>query len=202
MSAFTLIPYGLVLLQLRVFYAREQPWTPIVIILVITAVKIVGSLLAPHLTGDPKLVAGYLGLANGIGFLAGAIVGYLLLRRTLLPTGGHLIGVGALRTILVTTVASLLAGLVAHVADRLLGLSELTAHGGGAGSLLRLLVLAAIMLPIMAAVMVRARVPEAQAALDAVRRRIGPAVGGLAHRADQRGSPSRTLSRGIRPRRG
>jgi putative peptidoglycan lipid II flippase len=173
LSAFTLIPYGLVLLQLRVFYAREQPWTPIVIILVITAVKIVGSVLAPHFTDDPKLVAGYLGLANGIGFLAGAIIGYLLLRRALLPAGGSLIGKGELRTILVTITASMLAGLVAHVADRLLGLGELTAQGGGAGSLLRLLILAVIMLPIMATVMLRARVPEAQAALDVVRRRFG-----------------------------
>jgi len=172
LSAFTLIPYGLVLLQLRVFYAREQPWTPIVIILVITAVKIVGSVLAPHLTGDHKLVAGFLGLANGIGFLAGALVGYYLLRRALLPKGGQLIAVGAVRTILVTIVASMLAGLVAHVADRLLGLSRLTAHGG-AGSLLRLLVLAVIMLPIMATVMIRAQVPETRAALAAVRRRIG-----------------------------
>ena len=171
LSAFTLIPYGLVLLQLRVFYAREQPWTPIVIILVITAVKIVGSVLAPHFTGDHKLVAGFLGLANGIGFLAGALVGYYLLRRALLPKGGQLVGVGETRTILVTIVASMLAGLVAHVADRLLGLSRLTAHGG-AGSLLRLLVLAVIMLPIMATVMVRAQVPEARAALAAVRRRI------------------------------
>jgi putative peptidoglycan lipid II flippase len=183
LSAFTLIPYGLVLLQLRVFYAREQPWTPIVLILVITAVKIVGSVLAPHLTHDPKLVAGFLGLANGLGFLAGAVVGYYLLRRALLPKGGHLIGVGAVRTILVTTVASMLAGLVAHVADRLLGLARLTAHGG-AGSLLRLSVLALIMLPIMAAVMVRARVPEAQAALDTLRRRfsrrgtLGPVASG------------------------
>ena len=31
LSAFTLIPYAIVLLQLRVFYAREQPWTPIVV---------------------------------------------------------------------------------------------------------------------------------------------------------------------------
>jgi putative peptidoglycan lipid II flippase len=171
LSAFTLIPYGLVLLQLRVFYAREQPWTPIVLILVITAVKIAGSVLAPHLTHDPKLVAGFLGLANGVGFLAGALVGYYLLRRALLPKGGHLIDVGTVRTILVTIVASMLAGLVAHVADRLLGLARLTAHGG-AGSLLRLVVLAIIMLPIMATVMVRAGVPEAQAALDAIRRRI------------------------------
>nr|WP_082977290.1 murein biosynthesis integral membrane protein MurJ [Mycobacterium sp. 852002-50816_SCH5313054-b] len=176
LSAFTLIPYGLVLLQLRVFYAREQPWMPIVIILVITAVKIAGSVLAPHLTGDPKLVAGFLGVANGAGFLAGAIVGYYLLRRALLPNGGHLIGVGAMRTILVTIVASMLAGLVAHVADRLLGLSRLTAHGG-AGSLLRLLVLGAIMLPIVATVMVRAHVPEADAALAVIRRRI-PVLGG------------------------
>jgi putative peptidoglycan lipid II flippase len=170
LSAFTLIPYGLVLLQLRVFYAREQPWTPIVIILVITAVKIAGSVLAPHLTGDPKLVAGFLGLANGIGFLAGAVVGYHLLRRTLLPAGGHPVGVREVQTVLVTVAAALLAALVAHVADRLLSLGELTARGGAAGSLLRLLVLAAIMLPIMATVMVRARVPEAQAALGAVSR--------------------------------
>ncbi|CQD07537.1 virulence factor mvin family protein [Mycobacterium europaeum] len=173
LSAFTLIPYGLVLLQLRVFYAREQPWTPIVIILVITAVKIVGSVLAPHVTHDPKLVAGYLGLANGLGFLAGAVIGYLLLRHTLLPTGGHLIGSGELRTILVTITASMLAGLLAHVADRLLRLGLLTAHGGGAGSLLRLLILAVIMLPIMATVMLRAHVPEAHAALEALSRRFG-----------------------------
>ncbi len=173
LSAFTLIPYGLVLLQLRVFYAREQPWTPIVVILVITAVKIVGSVLAPHVTNDPKLVAGFLGLANGLGFLAGAIIGYYLLRHALRPAGGHLIGAGAARTILVTLTASMLAGLVAHVADRLFGLGRLTTHGGGAGSLLRLFVLAIVMLPIMAAVMLRARVPEARAALDAVRRRIG-----------------------------
>ena len=180
LSAFTLIPYALVLLQLRVFYAREQPWTPIVIILVITAVKIIGSLLAPHVTGDTELVAGYLGLANGVGFLAGATVGYILLRRTLLPSGGHLIGVREVRTILVTVAASLLAGLVGHVADRLLGLGQLTARGGGLGSLLRLVVLAGIMLPIVATVMVRAQVPEARAALAAVMRRIrrsgGPVV--------------------------
>ena len=72
-----------------------------------------------------------------------------------------------------TVVASMLAGLVAYVVDRLLGLAALTAHGGAAGSLLRLLVLGLIMLPIVATVMVRAQVPEAVAAMAAVRRRIG-----------------------------
>jgi putative peptidoglycan lipid II flippase len=173
LSAFTLIPYAIVLLELRVFYAREQPWIPIVIIIIITTVKIAASLIAPHVTDDPDLVAGYLGLANGLGFLAGAIVGYYLLRNTLRPPGGHLLGVAEVRTILVTVTASLLAGLIAHVVDELMGMRRLTAYGGGAGSLLRLFVLAVIMLPIMAAVMLRARVPEAQAALAAFRGWLG-----------------------------
>ena len=40
-SAFTLIPYALVLLHLRVFYAREEAWTPTFIIAGITLTKIV-----------------------------------------------------------------------------------------------------------------------------------------------------------------
>jgi putative peptidoglycan lipid II flippase len=170
LSAFTLIPYALVLLQLRVFYAREQPWTPIVVIVVITAVKVVASVIAPHLTTDRELVAGYLGLANGLGFLAGAITGYYLLRHALRPPRGHLVGIGEVHTILVTAAASLLAGLLAHAADRLLKFTALTGHWGGAGSLLRLGALAAVMLPITAAVMVGGGVPEAQSALAAVRR--------------------------------
>ncbi|HEY5150748.1 MAG TPA: murein biosynthesis integral membrane protein MurJ [Mycobacterium sp.] len=172
LSSFTLIPYALVLLQLRVFYAREQPWTPILIIIAITAVKIAASLLAPHLTDDKELVAGYLGAANGIGFLAGAVLGYLLLRRSLNPPRGRLLDLAVIRTILVTIAASLLAGLIGYVADRLLGLQALTVHAGGAGSLLRLLVLGLIMLPVIVAVMLAARVPDAMAAWGAVSRRI------------------------------
>ena len=173
LSAFTLIPYALVLLQLRVFYAREQPWTPIIVIVVITAVKIAASLAAPHLTDDRELVAGYLGLANGIGFLAGAMVGYILLRANLNPPGGRLINLEVVRTVLVATAASIMAGLLAHVVDQLLGLESLTENGGGAGSMLRLLVLGLIMLPVIGGVMLAARVPDAQAALAAVRRRLG-----------------------------
>ncbi|ODQ94773.1 murein biosynthesis integral membrane protein MurJ [Mycolicibacterium holsaticum] len=173
LSAFTLIPYALVLLQLRVFYARQQPWIPIVLIVVITTVKIIGSLLAPHLTDDPDLVAGYLGTANGLGFLAGATVGYFLLRAALDPPGGRLISLQVVRSILVTIAASLLAGLIAHVADQLLGLETLTRNWGGAGSLLRLLALGVIMVPIIVGVLLAAQVPDAQAALAAVRRRLG-----------------------------
>lgn len=192
LSAFTLIPYALVLLQLRVFYARQQPWTPIVVILVITAVKIAASMAVPRLVEDPGMVAGYLGLANGLGFLAGATVGYVVLRATLRPRDippslrsphtsppslrspqdSRMISVDVVRTILVTIAASMIAGLTAHVVDQLLGLEALTEHGGGLGSLLRLFVLGVIMLPIVGAVLWAAKVPDALAVEAAVRRRL------------------------------
>jgi putative peptidoglycan lipid II flippase len=171
LSAFTLIPYALVLLQLRVFYARQQPWTPIVLILVITAVKIAASVAVPRLVEDPGMVAGYLGLANGLGFLAGATIGFVVLRANLNPPG-NMISLDVVRTILVTIAASLLAGLAAHVVDQLLGLEALTEHGGGLGSLLRLFVLGIIMLPIIGAVLWAAKVPEAVSVGAAVRRRL------------------------------
>nr|WP_232786758.1 murein biosynthesis integral membrane protein MurJ [Mycolicibacterium aurum] len=173
LSAFTLIPYTMVLLQLRVFYARQEPWTPIVLIVVITVVKVAASLASPHLTDDPQLVAGYLGLANGLGFLAGATVGYLLLRARLDPPGGRLLGHDVVRTILVTITASLTAGLIAHVVDQLLGLEELTTLWGAGGSLLRLLALGVVMVPIIVGILLAAKVPDAHAAFAAVRRRLG-----------------------------
>ncbi len=172
LSAFTLVPYALVLLQLRVFYARQEPWTPIVLIVVITTVKVAASLAAPYVADDPELVAGYLGMANGLGFLAGAVVGYLLLRARLDPPGGRLIGLDVVRTILVTIAASLAAGLTAHVIDQLVGLEELTSNWGGAGSLLRLAALGLVMVPIIVAVLLAADVPEAKAAVAAVQRRL------------------------------
>ena len=173
LSAFTLIPYSMVLLELRVFYAREEPWTPIALIVVITAVKIAGSLVAPKLTHDPELVAGYLGFANGLGFVAGATVGYILLRRHLRPAGGRLLDRGVVRTVMITLGASMVAGLLGYTVDRLLGLDRLTTGGGGLGSLLRLTVLSLIVLPVTGVLLVLARVPDALAATAAVRRRLG-----------------------------
>jgi putative peptidoglycan lipid II flippase len=195
LSAFTLIPYAVVLLQLRVFYARQQPWTPIVIVVVITTVKIAASLAAPHLTDNPDLVAGYLGMANGIGFASGAIVGYYLLRRALKPSGGQLVGVGVVHTVLVTVAASLLAGLVGQLVDRVLGLAALTDHGG-AGSLLRLLIIALVMIPIVSAVMLSGQIPEARSALAAVRRRLNTDL-----TTGREAAGDRTIARNLQPRR-
>lgn len=172
LSSFTLIPYALVLLQLRVFYARDEPWTPILIIIAITVVKIGASLLAPHLTDDRELVAGYLGTANGLGFVAGAVLGHILLRRSLRPPGGRLIDPAVRRAVLITASVSVLAALVAAGADQLLGLDAFTERAGGAGSMIRLLLLTAVLLPLAAVLMVAAGVPDAVSAWAAVRRRL------------------------------
>ncbi|WP_231686562.1 murein biosynthesis integral membrane protein MurJ [Corynebacterium deserti] len=82
-SAFTLIPYALVLLHLRVFYAREEAWTPTFIIAGITATKVVLSLLAPVLSSSPERVVVLLGAANGFSFITGAVIGVYLLRKKL-----------------------------------------------------------------------------------------------------------------------
>ena len=183
LSAFTLIPYSMMLLQLRVFYAREQPWIPIAIIIATTVVKIAGSLAAPHLTDNPELVAGYLGAANGLGFVAGALLGHLLLRRELRPGGGGLYGSVEIRTVALTALAATAAGLSGYLVDRVFGLSGLTEHGGGMGSLLRLMIIGVVMLPIVIAILVATKVPEAQAARAVLSRRLqrgqpaaGPAV--------------------------
>lgn len=172
MSSFTLIPYALVLLQLRVFYAREQPWTPILIIVAITAVKIAASLVAPHLTDDPDLVAAYLGTANGLGFVAGALLGHVLLRRSLRPPGGRLLSSDVRRTVVGTAAASVVAAVVAAGVDRVLNLEALTTRSGGGGSMVRLLILAVVMAPIIVGLTLVAGVPDVRAATAAVRRRV------------------------------
>ncbi len=177
LSAFTLIPYALVLLQLRVFYARHEAWTPTLMIIAITVVKIVASVIAPYLTDDPRLVAGYLGTANGLGFIAGAICGYVLLRRSLGRAAGPLIAPEVLRTVLVTLAASVTAAAVGLGIDRGLGLDLLTLRGGGLGSILRLAILGIVMLSVTFALMVAVKLPEALSVVSVLQRRLGGRLG-------------------------
>ncbi|WP_051255747.1 murein biosynthesis integral membrane protein MurJ [Corynebacterium freiburgense] len=106
-SAFTLIPYALVLLHLRVFYAREEAWTPTFIIAGITGTKVVLSYLAIYMASTPSHVVILLGAANGCGFISGAVIGGFLLRRKLGPLGTR----DLLRTC-VWTIGSALIGII------------------------------------------------------------------------------------------
>src|SRR5699024_10982301 len=52
--AFTLIPYALVLLLLRVFYAREEAWIPTYIIARTMFTRVVLPTLSPLVAGSPE----------------------------------------------------------------------------------------------------------------------------------------------------
>ena len=110
-AAFTLIPYALVMLHLRVFYAREEAWTPTFIIAGITLTKVVLASLAPTVASRPDQVVVLLGAANGFGFIAGAVIGAFLLHRKL----------GSLRfaSVLHTSVWAAAAGVVGLAAAML-----------------------------------------------------------------------------------
>lgn len=154
-SAFTLIPYALVLLHLRVFYAREEAWTPTFIIFGITVVKVALSLLAPLVASRTELVVVLLGAANGFGFIAGAIIGTWLLRRTL----GNLRGSEVLRTCLWALGAALVGVAVAMALDSFILRGALEALGS-IGALLRVGVSGVLFLVVTGLVLSRSPLPE------------------------------------------
>ncbi|WP_407671098.1 murein biosynthesis integral membrane protein MurJ [Nocardia stercoris] len=164
-SAFTLIPYALVLIHLRVFYAREQAWTPTWVILGITAVKIALSALAPLVFSDDYVVIA-LGVANGLGFAAGAAIGGWLLHRSL----GDLRMSNVGRTVTRVALASVAAGAVTLIVDQTVGLDRFH-HGFGA--LFRVGVDAVVMLGVAFGLMRLAGIPEIVAITVSITRRLG-----------------------------
>lgn len=167
-SAFTLIPYALVLIHLRVFYAREQAWTPTWIILGITAVKIGLSALAPVVAADDEQVVLLLGAATGVAFTVGAFIGGYLLHRTL----GNLQMANVGRTVWHVVLASLAGAVVVLVTDRLLQLDVLADRFGGIGSLVRVGLNGVLMVLVALVGMYLLKVPEILAIEAAVRRKV------------------------------
>ncbi len=175
-SAFTLIPYAIVLLHLRVFYAREEAWTPTLIIIGITAVRIALSYTAPLLVPDEYVVV-LLAIANGLGFVVGMGVGIALLRRHLGPLGTRSILVMAGKTVIATAV-----GVAAMMLVRL-AVGPLLGFGFGMPSwvaLLDVLLSGAVMIAVTAVVLVRLKVSEALQVRDALARVAGRFIPALA----------------------
>jgi putative peptidoglycan lipid II flippase len=125
-SAFGLLPYAITMLQLRVFYALTDSRTPTLIQLFTVVVKIPLLLLCPVLLPQGDVVLG-LAAANSFSFVAGAVLGQVLLRRKLgrIFTGEVLSIVG--RTLAAALVAVLIAyGAVTLLTGPLGGLAPLT----------------------------------------------------------------------------
>ncbi|MFI8566207.1 lipid II flippase MurJ [Rhodococcus sp. NPDC078407] len=173
-SAFSLIPYALVLIHLRVFYAREKAWTPTWIILGITAVKIGLSLLAPIVASDPDQVVLLLGTATGLGYTVGAIIGGYLLHKSL----GNLRMANVGKTIWLVLLASLAGGAAMLAIDRILGLDALT--NGWFGNFLRVAIDAVTMLGITFSILWFGKIPEVLAVTVALSRLVRRFRGGTA----------------------
>lgn len=170
-SAFTLIPYAVVLIHLRVFYARQQAWTPTWIILGITGVKIGLSALAPVVAQSDEQVVLWLGVANGIGFVIGAVIGGWLLHRSL----GNLRMIDVGKTVLMVALASAAGGAAMLAIDRLGHVNALATMFGPAGPVLRVALGGVLMMSITVAILWYGRIPEvlvATAALTTILRRL------------------------------
>lgn len=167
-SAFTLIPYSLVLIHLRVFYAREQAWTPTWIVLGITGVKIALSALAPVVASSDEHVVSLLGAATGVSYAVGACIGGFLLHRSL----GDLKMANVGSTVWKVALASLAGGIVMAIVDRVLNLDNLTNSMGGLGSIIRVSFDGVVMLTLTFALLWMAKIPEIVAVTVAINRRL------------------------------
>jgi putative peptidoglycan lipid II flippase len=121
-SAFGLFPFALTMLQLRAFYALTDSRTAVLVQLFTVAVKIPLMLACPAFLPAEDVVLG-LAAANSVSFIAGAVLGQVLLRRRL----GH-VATGSMLAIAGRALLASLAGmLLAAGVVALLGLGPLTA---------------------------------------------------------------------------
>lgn len=167
-SAFGLLPFAVGLIQLRVFYARQQPWIPTYLMALTVAVRIPFMLWIPPFV-QPDQVVGWLAFINGVGFAVGALAGGVVLHRQL----GNLDTVALGRTTVTVLAASLIAVGVDALVSLALPLRSLqSAVGVLAGSLLAMTVHTIIVLGIGYGLLLVFRLPETASMVDAVAARL------------------------------
>jgi putative peptidoglycan lipid II flippase len=77
-SAFGLLPYALVMLQLRVFYAMKDARTPTLIMIVMTAVKVPLLYMCEAMLAPEHIVIGVM-MVNSLSYVVGAVLGQVWL---------------------------------------------------------------------------------------------------------------------------
>jgi putative peptidoglycan lipid II flippase len=162
-AAFGLLPFALVMLQQRVFYALRDARTPTFINLAMVATKVCLLLAAAAMLHGRALIVS-LTVSTSLSYLAGCLAGHVLLRRRFGPLGFAAVG----RTVALITLAAVLGAAVALTVvlvtggalgdGRIAGLIE-TVVGGGLG--LIAMVWVALRLPL----------PDVKDILGTVRRR-------------------------------
>jgi putative peptidoglycan lipid II flippase len=164
-GAFGLLPMAITLLQLRVFYAMRDARTPTLIQGGMVAVRVPLLLLVPVLVSPQHVVAGLM-VVTSVTYVAGWILGDVMLRRRLGLIGtGETVG-PLLRITAAAAAAGILGALVVHFLDSLVGSTR-------AGSLVTLVVGTVVIGAAALAGTMVARVPELREPLAAVRARFG-----------------------------
>lgn len=123
-SAFGILPYALVMLQLRVFYAMKDARTPTLIMIVMTVVKIPLLFMCREQLRPDDVVIGVL-LVNSLTFVVGAVLGQMWLWVRL----GRLQSMRVVRVIVQSIVAGVAGVLVAFGVGLLV---DLVLDGSGA----------------------------------------------------------------------
>jgi putative peptidoglycan lipid II flippase len=162
-GAFGVLPYAIVMLQLRVFYAMKDSRTPTLIMLIMMSVKVPLSYLCPHVL-SPRAVVYGLTFVNSLTFIVGVIAGELWLRARL----GRL-GTGRVLIVLIKTFVSSVWGAAAALA-----VARLIRSGFGRysipGAWLSLILGALAASAITFGLMMLLRVRETRAVLDRITR--------------------------------
>ncbi|MGN6606996.1 MAG: murein biosynthesis integral membrane protein MurJ [Jatrophihabitans sp.] len=162
-SAFGLFPFAIVMLQLRVFYARHDGRTPTMINIAMVGTKVLLVLVGAHLVSGPAHIGETLTVATSASYVVGAVAGHVLLTRQL---GSLRLG-PVLRTVARTGVAALLGALAALAV--LAGAESLLGRGH-AGALVALVLGGTLGLAVFVVAAHRLRVDEIRTGVAAAGR--------------------------------
>jgi len=164
-GAFGLLPMAVTLLQLRVFYAMKDARTPTLIQVAMVAVRVPLLLLVPVLVGPEHVVAGLM-MATSTTYVAGWVIGAVVLQRKLGVRANREAGQTVARMALVSAVAAVLGWVAVSLAGRSLGESV-------PGSLGAVVLGTVVIGSAVVAGAVAVGVPELRDALAGVRARLG-----------------------------
>ena len=161
LASFGLLPFAIVMLQMRVFYAMRDAKTPTLINFGMVATKIALVLIAAAtLHGDAVIAA--LNVSTSGSYVVGAIIGHWLLTRRF----GRLGFSRVVRTTVRVGIASVIGGAAAFAMVRV---GVAVAGDGRTGALIGVLTGTIVGLAVMLAVSWRMRIPEVREIVSAAR---------------------------------
>jgi putative peptidoglycan lipid II flippase len=173
LSAFGLLPFAIVMLQLRVFYAMRDGRAPtfiniFMVALKVTLVLITSALLVPPgsnpYKNPPVHAIEWLNIATSASYVIGVLAGHVILTRRLGRLGFNRVWQTTVRIAIPSAIAGAAAYAVTLVCESALG----TGH---AGALAGLLGGSIIGLAVLVGLLSRMRIPEITDLIATVRRR-------------------------------